>query len=73
MLDLVDSYFTAKPYWKTKPKDIETSEGAKATFLCEADGKPTPKSAGMSTVSPLMVCILLCALIVVFIEWLFLC
>lgn len=34
----------SKPYWIQKPEDIETSEGASATFLCKADGTPTPKT-----------------------------
>lgn len=35
--------FTARPYWIEEPRDIETSIGAKATFLCRAGGIPTPR------------------------------
>ncbi|KAL5013978.1 hypothetical protein ScPMuIL_008248 [Solemya velum] len=31
------------PYWIEEPRDIETSIGAKATFLCRAGGIPTPR------------------------------
>ncbi|OWF36510.1 Neuroglian [Mizuhopecten yessoensis] len=34
----------SKPTWVQKPEDIETSEGASATFLCIAEGAPTPKT-----------------------------
>lgn len=37
-------FITAKPYWLDdgEPKDIETSVGAKATFICKAGGDPEP-------------------------------
>lgn len=34
--------FVAKPYWVNKPSDIETSVGGTATFICRAEGVPTP-------------------------------
>lgn len=36
---------TAKPYWLDggEPQDIETSVGAKATFICRAGGDPRPR------------------------------
>ncbi|KAL5013687.1 hypothetical protein ScPMuIL_007957 [Solemya velum] len=33
----------SRPYWIEEPRDIETSIGAKATFLCRAGGIPTPR------------------------------
>ncbi|XP_062597947.1 neuroglian-like isoform X2 [Saccostrea cucullata] len=33
----------SKPYWEVEPKDVETSPGASATFICKVNGIPDPK------------------------------
>lgn len=35
----------AKPDWEEEPKDVETSAGTSATFICKANGFPEPNIA----------------------------
>ena len=38
------SYYSAAPFWTTRPQDQETREGDSVTFNCEASGTPVPTS-----------------------------